>query len=68
MDKLKLYFETTLWNTYFAEPQTERYVYTRALFDGITERKYSAFISPYVIQELGYAEEPKSRREPKCLT
>jgi len=58
MKALKLYHETTIFNWYF-EPDREYYPATRQLFQEISEGKFEAYASDYVIEELARAEETK---------
>ena len=59
MEKLKIYIESTLFNTFFDDESTERRFYTHKLFKQIEEGKFEAFFSDLVIEELRNTEEPK---------
>jgi predicted nucleic acid-binding protein len=56
---LKIYLETTVFNFKFAEDSPDKKEDTIKLFDEISEGKYIAYTSNYVLQELLKAEEPK---------
>ena len=58
MNKLKIYLETTMFNYYF-DSDRDAHADTVALFEEIRTGKYDAYISPYVIDELDDASEPK---------
>jgi len=51
MRKLKVYLETTLFNYYF-DKDRENHPDTLRLFEDIAARKYEAFTSDYVVNEL----------------
>ena len=55
----KIYLETTIFNFKFAEDSPDKKADTIKLFDEISEGKYIAYTSNYVLQELLKAEEPK---------
>ena len=58
MRKPKIYLETTLFNHYFDEDR-EAHADTVTLFKDIKLKKYEAYTSTYVIDELENANEPK---------
>jgi hypothetical protein len=60
MRKQKIYLETTLFNFYIDEDR-EAHADTVLLFKEISEGKYEAFTSDYVIDELEYA--PAEKRD-----
>jgi predicted nucleic acid-binding protein len=59
LKQLKIYLETTVFNFKFAEDSPDKKADTIKLFDEISEGKYIAYTSNYVLQELLKAEEPK---------
>jgi predicted nucleic acid-binding protein len=59
LKQLKIYLETTVFNFKFAEDSPDKKADTIKLFDEISEGKYVAYTSNYVLQELVKAEEPK---------
>jgi len=58
MRKPKIYLETTVFNHYF-DTDREAHVATLALFKEIQDKKYEAYTSIYVTDELVKASEPK---------
>lgn len=55
----RVYLETTIFNFYFADDAPDKRDCTIKLFEEISEGKYEAFTSYYVIEELERASEPK---------
>ena len=55
----KIYLETTIFNFKFSEDSPDKKADVMKLFDEISEGKYLAYTSNYVLQELLRAEEPK---------
>ena len=58
MRKPRIYLETTLFNFYF-DTERDSHIDTVKLFKEISENKYKAFTSQYVINELEKAPETK---------
>ena len=58
MRKPKIYLETTLFNFYF-DTERDSHIDTVKLFKEISENKYKAFTSQYVINKLEKAPETK---------
>jgi predicted nucleic acid-binding protein len=56
---LEIYLETTVFNFKFADDSPEKKADTIKLFNEISEGKYIAYTSDYVLQELLKAKEPK---------
>ena len=58
MRKPRIYLETTVFNHYF-DTEREAHAATVKLFKEIKAKKYDAYTSAYVIEELEDAHEPK---------
>ena len=58
MKKLKIYFETTVFNYYFDE-ERDGHEDTVKLFEAISRGEYIGYTSEYVMAELRVAKEPK---------
>ena len=58
---MKLYLETTVFNYYF-DKDREGHKDVLRLFEAISEGKYEAYTSRYVVQELENAQEPKKSK------
>jgi predicted nucleic acid-binding protein len=56
---LRIYLETTVFNFKFTEDSPDKKADTIKLFDEISEGKYIAYTSNYVLQELLKAKDPK---------
>lgn len=58
----KLYLETTIFNFYFLEKESQKVEATYKLFEAIGKGKYAAFTSDYVLKELARANPIKYRK------
>lgn len=66
MRKQKLYFETSVWNFFFADDAPEKMDITKMFFEEVKSGKYEIYISELVIAEINGAEEEKQNKL-KCL-
>lgn len=62
MKKLKLYFDTTIFNFAFADDAPQEKAVTLALIETVRNGKYDACLSDVVLREIGAASEEKARR------
>ena len=58
----KLYLESTIFNFYFLEKESQKMEDTHKLFEAIKKGKYKAFTSEYVISELALDDLSKFKR------
>ena len=58
MVKLRMYFETTMFN-YYLDAERDGHADTVRLFEAIRAGKHEAYTSGYAIEELLHASEPK---------
>ena len=63
----KLYLESTIFNFYFLEKESQKKEDTRKLFEAIGKGKYIAYTSEYVINELALANPLKREMMKKLL-
>lgn len=66
MKQLKIYLETTIFN-YYLDTDREAHGATVKLFNEIRSRKYKAYTSIYVLEELEKHSEPKRSRMIKLI-
>ena len=60
--KLRLYLETTVWNSYFADDAPQRRDVTRELFDHVKDGRFDAYTSDLVLEEIAAAPEPRRQQ------
>jgi len=62
MRKLKIYLDTSVLNFYYAEDLPKEMSTTKELFKEIEQKKYEAFISATVVDEIEAADETTKNR------
>jgi len=62
MKKLKLYFDTTVFNFAFADDAPQERDVTLALIAAVMKGKYDIYVSDVVLQEIAAAPEEKARK------
>ena len=60
--KLKLYFDTSVFNFAFADDTPEKKIITLKLIDDVKTNKYDVYISVVVLREIREAQREKARK------